>query len=72
MRLGMLYLTTCVGLRYGWSQPDAEWLFLEVWRQSLCVTFGDSSLSALGVWCKKPDLPNFSAYDLEPGLPSPG
>ncbi len=45
-------------------------LFLEAWNQPLCCPFGHRlHTSALN---KDPDLPESSAYMLEPGIPTPG
>ena len=70
MRLRILSLPTCVGLRYnhhacslrGFSWQCGLNQFVEL----------SSSSSPLGVWNGKADLPAFPTYGLEPGQPKPG
>jgi hypothetical protein len=65
-RLGILYLTTCVGLGYG--HPS---LSLEAFLGSMAsVTSTTSRYRVSG--CVRPGFPWTSPYALTPGLPTPG
>ena len=69
-RLGILYLPTCVGLRYGylivslrgfsWQHGINHFAKLTLLRHHASVLY------------KVPDLPGSSTYTLEPGQPTPG
>ena len=68
-RLGIFYLSTCVGLRYG---HQCECIRGFSWKHGInhfaALRASSSRLSVN----KDPDLPKSSAYTLEPGLPTPG
>ena len=69
-RLGILYLPTCVGLRYGYSTVSLRGFS---WKLGINHFAGRSPLRHhASVFCKDPDLPKSSTYTLEPGHPSPG
>ena len=68
-RLGILYPPTCVGLGYGSPVLCLEAFLGSVESTALRSKASRHQLSALD---KVPDLPETSAYGLEPGYPSPG
>ena len=67
--LRILFLPTCVGLRYGFHAAEAYRLFLEAWYQSLQIRRSSSSLLSVNA---RTDLPVLTAYELKPTIPTVG
>ena len=63
-RLGILYLTTCVGLGYGRLEPRVDAFLGSIGSP----TFYPHRVSA----CMRDGFAYLSAYALAPGQPSPG
>ena len=68
-RLGILYLSTCVGLGYG-----SPWLCLEAFLGSVesIALRSKASRHQLSALNEAPEFPKASGYYLKPGHPSPG
>ena len=68
-RLRILTLPTCVGLRYGHQQYSLRGFS---WKQRINHFRTLRSTSSVLSVNESPDLPKDSAYNLEPGQPTPG
>ena len=68
-RLGILFLPTCVGLRYGHSTNSLRGFS---WQHGINHFVSIRSRHHVSVLYRVPDLPRSPTYTLKPGLPTPG
>ena len=68
-RLGILYLSTCVGLRYG---HQYECIRGFSWKHGINHFAALAGFVITPQRYENPDLPGPSAYTLKPGFPTPG